>query len=288
MKNAKKQITLALFGTMFAGCLTWSAVSFTARNPAAAADKRSFSQEASPKQLQGPADEAGELSPSQVAYACETTDETDTASWKERFKIYEPFGITYDAEKDELRYHGKLVRCFEDYYPLDATGNLAAGTDFFQENGVTDIYAVRDLTNITVNRDGSYDPSGTLTGLREASKEEYASRDIDAFKNPPTAEAVCEGELTAEEIAELAAEYKPFGVTYDPAADKWYFHGEPVRRFEDILLSNGEAPGGGNFSGSLRSTYDEDGTVDIYTERDFTRLNKDGNGTLVNVKKQGK
>lgn len=279
MKHAKKHISLALSGAMLAGCLTWGTVSFASKNHALAADKRSSLPNDTLVQEQ--ASEATGLVPS-------TASENSTEYWKELFKIYEPFGITYDAAKNELRYHGKLVRCFEDYYPLDDSGNIATGTDFFQENGVTDVYAIRDLDHIERNGDGSYDPSGTLTGLGEASKEEFAARDIGAIKNPQAVEAAATSEdaLSAEEMMELAAEYIPFGVTYDLATDRWFFHGEQVRRFEDILLSNNEAPGSGNFSGCLRSSYDDNGTVDIYTVRDFTKRNDDGYGTLTGIEKK--
>ncbi|MDE7310380.1 MAG: hypothetical protein K2N87_01980 [Eubacterium sp.] len=286
MKHAKKHIPLALSGTILAGCLTWSAVSFAPENNTFAADKRANIQKSYLAQEQEAVLQE-ELDPSCVAYACETNDADSIAEWQQRFQIYEPFGLTYDAAKDELRYHGKLVRCFEDYYPLDDTGETSAGTDFFQENGVTDVYAVRDLKHITKNADGSYDPSGKLTGLREATKEEFAARDIEPLKNPPSAAAtaISEDPVSAEDMMELAAEYQPFGVTYHPATDQWFFHGERVRRFEDILLSNGQAPGSGNFSGSIRSSFDENGSVDIYTVRDFTRLNENGDGTLTAIKK---
>ena len=51
----------------------------------------------------------------------------------ERFKIYEQFGLIYDADKDELYYNGKTVRWFEDYYPVGTDSQSQAGIDFFND-----------------------------------------------------------------------------------------------------------------------------------------------------------
>ena len=120
-----------------------------------------------------------------IAAAAETvSDETsDRAAFRKICKSYEPFGLTYDSARDELWYNQKLVRWFEDYYPVDGGGEV--GIDFFNEKGVVDIYAVRDLNNLTRHNDGSYEPGGRLTGLKEFSEEEFAARDIEAIKNPP-------------------------------------------------------------------------------------------------------
>lgn len=83
----------------------------------------------------------------------------------ERFSPYEPFGLRYDGQTGELRFDGELVRWFEDYYPLSGDG-ARAGTDFFDENGTVDVYAVRDRSELVRRADGSYDPAGTLTGIK--------------------------------------------------------------------------------------------------------------------------
>ena len=70
------------------------------------------------------------------------------ASRTELFLPYEPFGLRYDAEKDELRFDDQLVRWFEDYYPLSEDG-AQAGNDFFNEDGVVDVY---DLAIVSRNR----------------------------------------------------------------------------------------------------------------------------------------
>lgn len=209
----------------------------------------------------------------------------DEAVWKEQLKHYEEFGMVYDSEKDVLYYNGKLVRWFEDYYELSA--EEWAGIDFFNENGVVDVYAVRDFSNLIQNDDGSFDPSGRIVGLKEFSDKEFAERDINAIKNPPREVGYAvEGEpLTPDEAQAIADEYAPFGVTYDAGTDQWYFNGEKVRFFQDVLTSNGESLTGGNFHGAIRSSWNTDGTIDIYTVRDFTNLNTSGNGTLTGVEK---
>lgn len=201
---------------------------------------------------------------------------TDT----ERFKIYEQFGLTYDADKNQLTFKGKLVRWFEDYYLIDGTNQ--AGVDYFNEDGIIDVYAVRDFSKIERNADGSLDPSGELVGLKEVSQEEFDSRNIERIKNSKQ-EAIAGYTISDNEINSWIAEYGAFGVTYDKSNNQWYFNGEKVRRFRDILTSNGEDLSSGKFQGSIR-TLNGNGTVDIYTVRDFDNLNSEGNGTLIDVK----
>ena len=262
---------------------------------------------------------------------------------REHYKIYEQFGLIDEGEKKGLYYNGKKVRWFEDYYPIDEDGNQA-GWDYINEEGVVDVYAVRDFSELERNPDGSFDPSGKLIGLKEFSEEEFAARDIDAiltdkevthiaianddsiavnsdsddlitasddsiavetdsdFNNAVSAvnenaiagdnsnsvvQTAYNSPLSDEELLKentrLAEEYGLFGVTYDQKADQWYFNGEKVRFFRDILTSNGESLTSGKFSGSMR-TLNGEGTVDIYTVRDFSKPDKDGNGSLIDIK----
>ena len=205
-------------------------------------------------------------------------------SYEERFKPYEQFGLTYDADKNELQYNGKVVRWFEDYYPISEDGEQA-GKDFFNENGVVDVYAVRDLSSLVHNDDGSFDPSGKLIGVKEFSEEEFAVRDIEAIKNPQPITLISgDRMLTTKELEDIAKEYAVFGVTYDAKDDQWYFNGEKVRFFRDILTSNGESLTNGKFKGTTRS-FGGNGTIDIYTVRDFSNLDASGNGTLTGIEK---
>jgi hypothetical protein len=102
-----------------------------------------------------------------------------------RFEKYKDYGLTYDKAANRLYYNGELVRYFGDYYPVSEDSNAYAGTDYFNENGTIDVHGVRDLSNIIHNADGSYDPSGKLTGVAPYSQAEFDARDIAKLKNPP-------------------------------------------------------------------------------------------------------
>lgn len=115
-----------------------------------------------------------------------------------------------------------------------------------------------------------------------------AARSTEDFKNPKEDTAVTGGEQDPAELQKMMDEYAPFDVTYNLAREQWYFQGEKVRIFHDILISNGESLTGGNFSGSIRMLNSPDGDIDIYTVRDYSRINKDGNGTLTDIKKYSK
>ena len=212
-------------------------------------------------------------------------DSTSSAdiSYEELFKPYEQFGLTYDSGKNELKFNGKTVRWFEDYYTVE--DGVQAGNDFFNENGVVDVYAVRDLTSIVRSEDGSFDPAGKLIGIKEFSEAEFAARDVEAIKNPPSPVAIAGDPPSAKELEDMAKEYEAFGVTYDIKNDQWYFNGEKVRFFRDVLTSNGEGLTSGKFKGSMRILGSADGTVDIYTVRDFAHPDASGNGTLTGIEK---
>ena len=92
------------------------------------------------------------------------------------------------------------------------------------------------------------------------------------------------GPVTPEEMTAIAKEYEPFGVTYDAKTDQWYYNGEAVRVFTDIMISNGQPPEGGNFRGVMRS-FAGTGTIDIRTVRDYGNPDADGNGTLTGIEK---
>lgn len=207
------------------------------------------------------------------------------ASYEELFKPYEQFGLVYNAGQNELQYNGKLVRWFEDYYTIPEAGQ--AGTDFFNENGVVDVYAVRDFSSFIRSDDGSFDPSGKLIGLKTFSEEEFASRNIEAIKNPPRQIRASSGEpISVEEREKMLKEYSSFGLTYDAKDDQWYLGDEKVRFCRDVLISNGESLTGGKFKGAIRTFESTNGgIIDIYTVRDFTNPNADGYGTLTGIEK---
>lgn len=267
--NTKKILALALGGALLVGCLTGCGTA--AASPGGTPPLGAATPQASD-------------TPVQIAVANAESDGVATkVSYEELFKPYEQFGLIYDSGKKELQYQGKTVRWFEDYYTT--SDGSQAGNDFFNENGVVDVYAVRDFTSIVRSEDGSFDPSGKLVGVKEFSEAEFAARDIEAIKNPPSVVAIAGDPPSTEELEERAKEYEAFGVTYDIKNDQWYFNGEKVRFFWDVLTSNGEDMTGGRFKGAIRTLGSADGTVDIYTVRDFSTPDASGNGTLTGIEK---
>ena len=72
---------------------------------------------------------------------------------------------------------------------------------------------------------------------------------------------------------------------YDAEKDQWYFNGEEVRYFRDVLTSNGESLTSGKFQGEMRTLGSGVGTIDIYTVRDYGHLNSEHHGTLTGIEK---
>lgn len=78
-------------------------------------------------------------------------------SWQNHYSVYEPYGLSYDAERGRLTFDGKLVRYFEDMLPVGDEGY--AGTVCSFPDGEVDIRVERDLSApILREADGSYDP----------------------------------------------------------------------------------------------------------------------------------
>lgn len=206
----------------------------------------------------------------------------DSLQTIESYGEYEPYGLEFRAA-DELYYNGQLVRYFEDHYPVGESGT--AGRDHYNKNGVIDVYAVRDFSGITPGEDRSFDPSGLLTGLRLASQQEFNALDTAWLENPETAAYAAESAaVSPDEMANLYAVYEPFGMTYDKTTDKLTYNGQSVRYFCDIMKVTGGDPESGSFSGTMRmGTFDEKGTVDVYTVRDASRSDADGYGMLTGL-----
>lgn len=268
--NTKNLLALALGGVLLVGCL-------------AGCSTAAASQGSGTSPISTTSSQISSASSPPLSATAEDGETVTNVSYEEQFKPYEQFGLTYDASKNELQYNGKVVRWFEDYYTVE--DGIQAGQDFFNENGEVDVYAVRDFSSIVRSDDGSFDPSGKLIGVKEFSAEEFAVRDIEAIKKPTFPVSIAGNLPIAKELEDRAKEYEAFGVTYDAKNDQWYFNGEKVRFFQDVLISNGESLSGGNFHGALRTLGSADGTIDIYTVRDFTNLDVNGYGTLTGVEK---
>jgi hypothetical protein len=268
--NTKNISALALSGLLLVGCVTGCITAVA-------------NQSGNTFPISTTSPQISNMSAPSLSVTAETGWADTDVSYEDQFKPYEQFGLTYDVGKNELQYNGKVVRWFEDYYTIEE-GNQA-GQDFFNENGVVDVYAVRDFGSPVRAGDGSFDPSGKLIGIKEFSAEEFAARDIDVIKNPPSPVAIAGNPPSIKELEDRAKEYEAFGVTYDVKNDQWYFNGEKVRCFRDVLTSNGESLTGGKFNGAIRNSWNENGVIDIYTVRDFTIPDADGYGTLTGVEK---
>ena len=75
----------------------------------------------------------------------------------EKYSIYEPYGMTYDTEKDRFFYNGQVVRYFKDHINSNETNG------FSYDDGVIDVEPIRD-------------EDGTLTGLKQSSDADFNAR----------------------------------------------------------------------------------------------------------------
>lgn len=244
---------------------------------------------------------------------------TSQEDGKERlFKKYKPVGLIYDTESHFLYFNNKPVRYFRDYYQLyggdDQTVHNFGEVSFFNEVGTIDVYAVREpwikSSEIIRNSDGSFDPGGQIVGIEICTEEEFNSRNIDEIKKDEacyTPETPYRGDIidgnvyvynisseskataikSLDPIAiakETYSIYEPFKLIYSEEQDCLFYNNQKVRYFFDMLASNGETFSGGNFKGALRQFNCEDGMVDVYAIRDFSKLDEDRYGELVEVK----
>ena len=227
-----------------------------------------------------------------VAESAETASESVTAIVIEdmpgaqgaRFSAYAKFGLSYDSAQNILYYQGQRVRIFEDTYPL---GDNAYSTNaYFDERGTVDVEAERHLSAHNRNADGSYDPSVLLTGLRMLSAEEFSARDLTKWTQPlaNVTYASSEAPMTPEELSAFYAPYAEFGLQYDAKTDTLCYQDQVTRRFLDIRKSNGESLESGKYSGEMTSLYNDSGTVDIVTIRDYTSSDVEGNGKLIGLR----
>ena len=98
-------------------------------------------------------------------------------SWQNHYSVYEPYGLSYDAERGRLTFDGKLVRYFEDMLPVGDEGY--AGTVCSFPDGEVDIRVERDLSApILREADGSYDPQKVypILSISEADQEIFDMR----------------------------------------------------------------------------------------------------------------
>lgn len=163
IESIMKQKKSSVLATAFALLLVLTVTAIFATSASA--------EQALPSVKSGPFQRTGDASVTTEEGDGNATISSDEAqSFLDRYGVY---GLTYDSSLQRFRYNGKLVRYFEDMYPINADGSEKAGTVIQMDNGEVDVYSIRDYSNLKQNADGSYDPSGELTGLREATQEEF-------------------------------------------------------------------------------------------------------------------
>ena len=89
-----------------------------------------------------------------------------------------------------------------------------------------------------------------------------------------------DGIIDEDVLEAIAAEYAPYGITCEDG--RWYYEGQPIRVFTDVLTSNGESLTGGHFQGTIRNFAGE-GDVDVRTVRDYDHCDRDGSGQLLYI-----
>ncbi len=127
--------------------------------------------------------------------------ESNNIPHEEVIEMYGGFGISFSAD-DKMLYNGKLVRYFCD--GVEVGDGFATHYVYLNQAGEVDVYTVREATN---NPDGSVDPFGRLTGLRQATESE--------FENAVFPYVFGEG----DEITATTVEISPKSVIADQHAD---------------------------------------------------------------------
>ena len=222
--------------------------------------------------------------------AQETGDLRMTKENWQAYSRYEPYGLGYDEALGRLTYAGKIVRMFEDMYSVGE--GTYAGTVCRFPDGEVDVYAVRDLTApIVRNADGSFDPSGVLTGLRAATQAEFdakteemkADDDLVAVAREDVEVKISDGQAVMNNVAADAAAQEMEGIedtdgsraiTYsvvenaavqaigrndEAAADMFYFYSEAQDGMAQV--TGDAADGGADFDSESQDGQEEGQTV---------------------------
>ena len=134
----------------------------------------------------------------------------------EQYSVYEPYGMTYDKEKDRFFYDGQVVRYFKDQV------NAENANSFFFEDGVVDVEPIKDA-------------NGTLTGLKQSSGADFKARTEkqEEIKSELAAAGIT-GNSGSFELGDpnyrddsLDA-YTEFGVSYDKTSNHWMYGEKPI------------------------------------------------------------
>lgn len=157
------------------------------------------------------------ISPEEQAKA----EEVRRAEITEQYSMYEPYGMTYNQEKDRFFYNGQMVRYFKDQVSTENTNA------FFFEDGVVDVEPMRDT-------------NGTLTGLKQSSDADFQARtekqeeikaEFDAAGMTGNSGSFELGDPNVRD--DSLDDYTAFGVTYDQSTQKWMYDGKIIHILYD-------------------------------------------------------
>lgn len=134
----------------------------------------------------------------------------------EKCSIYEPYGMTYDTEKDRFFYNGQVVRYFKDHINSNETNG------FSYDDGVIDVEPIRD-------------EDGTLMGLKQSSDADFNARtkEQEALKAELEKAGITAGSGSFEQgdpnyRDDSLDAYTEFGVSYDKSSDHWMYGEKPI------------------------------------------------------------
>lgn len=179
----------------------------------------------------------------------------------EQYSVYEPYGMTYDKEKDRFFYDGQVVRYFKDQV------NAENANSFFFEDGVVDVEPIKDA-------------NGTLTGLKQSSDADFKARTEkqEEIKSELAAAGIT-GNSGSFELSDpnyrddsLDA-YTAFGVSYDKTSDNWMYEGKVIHIFYDAghntYCDNGVSNGI-----NLKVIRDKNGNIEKLVETEDQELER--------------
>ena len=177
----------------------------------------------------------------------------------QQYAVYEPYGMSYDVEKDRFFYAGQMVRYFKDTVSADETNG------FYFADGVIDVEPVRET-------------GGALIGLKQSSEEEFANRTQQQQQmDAEFAAAGVSGESGSVELGDLFLpddslnDYRSFGVSYQASTGHWMYEGQPIHILYDedhyTFCDNGVSDGV-----SLTVSRDAGGNIERLVPTDAAQL----------------
>ena len=177
----------------------------------------------------------------------------------EQYSAYEPYGMTYDKEKDRFFYDGQTVRYFKDQV------NAEHANSFFFDDGVVDMEPIKDT-------------NGTLTGLKQSSDADFKARtekqeeikaEFDAAGITGNSGSFEMGDPNYRDDSLDA--YTAFGVSYDKTSDNWMYEGKVIHIFYDAG-HNTYCDNGASNGINLKVIRDKNGNIEKLVETEAQEL----------------